>query len=41
MLLFSSFTPSLTYAYEEVEIQAKEILNNTLEDTMNMYENSL
>ena len=40
MLLFSTFTPSLTYATGEVEIQAQEILSNTLVDSMNIFENT-
>ena len=40
MLLFSIFTPSFTYATGEIENEAKEILSNTLEDTMNIYNNS-
>ena len=40
MLLFSTFTPSFTYATGEVENEAKEILSNTLEDTMTLFDNS-
>ena len=39
MLLFSTFSPSFTYANEETENEAKEILSNTLEDTMNWIRN--
>ena len=40
VLLFSTFIPSFTYATGEVEIQAQEILSDTLIDSMNMFENS-
>jgi hypothetical protein len=40
VLLFSTFVTNFTYATGEIENEAKEILNNTLEDTMTLFDNS-
>ena len=40
VLLFSTFAPSFTYATGEVKDEAIEILSNTLEDTMALFDDS-